>query len=210
MRRRLGCGEGAVRREIGVRIDGQQVDPRHRAGLAIRAARAHGRAELLREAQQAEVVHVHLRARGFHSLAVGDAEAAVHLGIVDEDVHLARDLRRGLAHVLRVGDVEGQQRHLREVFQFVEAGEFLPGLAVADPDDFRSRLGEGLGQGLAQRVLPSVMSTLRCFGSQVNSRSCRSSAISAFSFSGSAAITACPARSSAALTFTRCFTDSWR
>ena len=94
MRRRLRCGEGAVRREIGVRIDRQQVDPCHCAGLAVGAARAHGGAELLREAQQAEVVHVHLRARGFHALPVGDAEAAVHLGIVDEDVDLARDLRR--------------------------------------------------------------------------------------------------------------------
>src|SRR5688572_30596164 len=59
-------------------------------------------------------------------------------------------------------------------------------------------------------VLPSVTSTLRCFGSQVNSRNCRSSAMSASSFSGSAAITACPARSSAAFTFARSFTDACR
>src|SRR6185436_1420347 len=59
-------------------------------------------------------------------------------------------------------------------------------------------------------VLPSETRTLRCFGSQVNSRNCRSSAISEPSLSGSAAITACPARSSAARTRTRCVTDSWR
>src|SRR6185436_12016430 len=59
-------------------------------------------------------------------------------------------------------------------------------------------------------VLPSVTSTLRCFGSQVNSRNCRSSAISELSFEGRAAITACPARSSIARTRTRCSTASCR
>src|SRR5437667_149374 len=52
-------------------------------------------------------------------------------------------------------------------------------------------------------VLPSVTSTLRNFGSQVNSRNCRSFAMLEVSFSGSAASTACPARSSRAATRTR-------
>ena len=55
------------------------------------------RAELLRQAQQAEVVDVHLGLRHVGAAARGDAEGAVHLGVVDHDVDLAADLAGELA-----------------------------------------------------------------------------------------------------------------
>ena len=49
------------------------------------------RPEFLRQAQQAEVIDVHLGARHFDAAARGDAVGAMHLGGVDQDVDLAAD-----------------------------------------------------------------------------------------------------------------------
>jgi hypothetical protein len=137
-----------VGREVGERVDRKQVHPGHGAGEAVGAARAHRRAELLREAQQAEVVDVHLRARRLDAVAARYAEGAVVLGVVHQDVHLAADFGRELAHVLGVGDVERHQRHLGNLLQFVEPGEFLPGLGVPHPDE----LGAGRRERFYERL----------------------------------------------------------
>ncbi len=59
---------------------------------------AHHRAEFLRQAQQTEIVHVHLGARHFDARARGDAEGAMIFRGVDEDVDLDADLAGKLAH----------------------------------------------------------------------------------------------------------------
>src|SRR5258706_8073336 len=111
MRRGLRGREGAVRREIGERLDRKPVPPCRGARQAVGAAAAHRRAEFLREAQQAAVIHVHLRARGVDARANADAVATVIFGVVHQDIDLAADLRRDLADVLGIGDIERQERH---------------------------------------------------------------------------------------------------
>ena len=101
-----------MRREIGERVDRQHIHPGCRARQAVGAARAHGGAEFLRQAQQPEVVDVHLGAGGLDARPVADAESAVVLGVVDQDIHLAADLGRQHADVFRVGDIERQQGDL--------------------------------------------------------------------------------------------------
>jgi hypothetical protein len=142
-----------VRREVGERVDRKHVHPRDRARLAVGAAGAHYRPELLREAKQAEVVHVHFGARGLHAGAVGYAEGAMVLGVVDHDVDLGADLGRHFTHILRIGEVKGQEGDLRDLRQLVESLELLPGLRVPDPDQIRLRFREGVDQGLPERRL---------------------------------------------------------
>jgi hypothetical protein len=148
LRRGFGRGEGTVRREIGERVDRQQVHPGSRARDAVGAARAHRRAEVLRQAQQAEVVDVHLGARRLDAVAAGNARVAMVLSVVHQDVDLAADLRGKLAHVLGIGDVERHERDLGEFLQFIEAREPLPRLCVAHPDELGARGGQRFHQCL--------------------------------------------------------------
>ena len=137
-----------MRREIGERVDREQVDPGRRVRRAVGRAALQRRAELLRQAQQAEVVDVHLRLGDVGAAPRGDAEGAVDLGVVDDDVDLAADLPRQLGHRAAVGQVERHQRHLRQRRDVVEPRQLLPWLGMADPDD----LGAGLHQRLDQRL----------------------------------------------------------
>ena len=133
--RRLGCREGAVRREVAQRIDGQQIDPGGGTAHAISAAGAHGRAELLGQAQQPEVVDIHLGARGFNAVARRNAFAAMKLGVVDQDVDLATNRTGAVFHLARIGHIKRQHRDLGQLFQFVHARKAFPRLGVTDPDD---------------------------------------------------------------------------
>ena len=62
-----------MRRKIGKSINGQQVDPRGCTRLTVRASRPHDRPELLGEAQEAEVVDVHLPAGDLDAVSVEPA-----------------------------------------------------------------------------------------------------------------------------------------
>ncbi len=68
-----------MRREIRQRIYGEQIDPGGGAGKAIRTPAAHRRAELLRKAQQAEVIDVHLGARGIDARTVADDDGRLRI-----------------------------------------------------------------------------------------------------------------------------------
>ena len=128
---------------VGKRVDRQQVDPGGRRHRALGGARAHRGAERLREAQQAEIVHLHLGARGLGA-AIRDAVGAMEFGGVDQDIDLAADHAGEIAHRSLVGDVE---RHDLDLLG-VELRRLLPRLRDADPDD----VGAGLDQRPRQRL----------------------------------------------------------
>ena len=94
VRRRLRRREGAVRRVVRERVDREQVDPRRGVRRAVGRAALQRRAELLRQAQQAEVVDVHLGLGDVGAAPRGDAEGAVHLGVVDRRCRPCRRSRR--------------------------------------------------------------------------------------------------------------------
>ncbi len=77
----------------------------------------------------------------------------MHLGVVDEDVDLAADFGSDFAHVLRIGDVERQQRHLWQCFELIESGELLPRLGVTNPDEIGTCRGERLCERLSDAGL---------------------------------------------------------
>ena len=69
--------------------------------------------------------------------------------------------------------------------QALEARRFLPRLGIAGPDQIGAGRDDALRPAPGRaRVLASVIRILRNFGSQVISRSCRSSAMFGVSFSG--------------------------
>ena len=76
-------------------------------------ARIAGR-EFLRQPQQAEIIHVHLGARGLDAVARGDAEVAMMVGGVDEDVDASADFAGEVLHGARIGQIERHQRDLRD------------------------------------------------------------------------------------------------
>eukprot|EP01136_Pigoraptor_vietnamica_P035479 Opistho-1_new@100762 len=151
MRRGLRGAEGAVRREVAQRVDRQQVDPRRRARGAVDRAALERGAELLRQAQQAEVVDVHLGLGHVGATARSDAEGAVHLGVVDHDVDLAADGTGQLGHLAAVGEVQRHERDLRQRRDVIEpVAHLLPGLGMADPDDVGAGLHQRAHEGLAR------------------------------------------------------------
>ena len=138
-----------MRREVGERKHGQKVDPGRRARLPVGAARPHGGTEGLREPEQSEVVDLHLGLRHVRAAARGDAVRAVMLGIVDQDVDLAADLGGKLLYRSLIGEVERQQRHLRQCGERIEARGTLPRLGLPDPHDVRTRIDQSTGKRLA-------------------------------------------------------------
>ena len=75
------------------------------------------RGECLRQPQQAEIVDVHLELRVLDAGARGDAEGAMTIGGVDEDIDLAADLAGERTHRAAVGQVERHRLHLRQLAQ---------------------------------------------------------------------------------------------
>ena len=71
-------------------------------------ARIAGR-EFLRQPQQAEIVDVHLGARRFDTVARRDAEVAVVVGGVDQDIDAAADLAGEVLDRARIGQIERHQ-----------------------------------------------------------------------------------------------------
>src|SRR5260370_660902 len=82
---------------------------------------AHRRRESGAKPQQPEIVHIHLGTRRLDAVARGDAEAAMMVGGVDQDVDASADLAGGVLDRARVGQVERQQRDLRDRCQAIEA-----------------------------------------------------------------------------------------
>ena len=141
-----------MRRKVGERVNRQQVDPRYRRRLTISPARAHAGAELLCQAQQAEVVDVHFAARGFHPCAIADAVGAMHLGVVDEDIDLAADLFGEFLHAFGIGEVKWHHRDLRQGLDGIEPGGVrsgFPRLGFTGPDQVCTGCGECFDESLA-------------------------------------------------------------
>ena len=121
----------------------------------------------MREAQQAEIIHIHLGARGFETAAVADAVAAMEIRIVDDDIDLAADRSGEVRDRPRVGEIERNDGDLRKLCERVEAGRHLPRFGDAGPDDVGLGLDEGLHQrlsGCALRICDEDFSHLRIGG----------------------------------------------
>jgi hypothetical protein len=103
----------------------------------------------------------------------------VVLGVVDQDVDLAAISAAASRTFFESVTSSGSSVTCGKLCSSSKPANFLPGLGW--PTQMMSAPpSRALSPGLAEAVLPSVTSTLRCFGSQVNSRNCRSSAIRAF------------------------------
>jgi hypothetical protein len=141
-----------MRRKVRQRIDRQQVHPRAGVGAAVGTASGQRRAERLREPQCSEVVDLHLELGHVGAAPRGNAERAVHLGAVDDDVDLAADLSGQSLHRAAVGEIQRHQRDGRQRRQRRQpAAVLLPRFGVAHPDQFGARLCEGAHQRLPER-----------------------------------------------------------
>ena len=111
------------------------------------------RAELLREAQQAEVVDVHLGARGSVPRRVAMPKARWTSALLTRMSTLPPISPASSRTDLRVGDVERHQRTCGSVARSSKPGSFFHGSAMADPDDVGAGLRRALHQRLADRGL---------------------------------------------------------
>ena len=149
--RRLGSRVGAVRGEIGQGVNRQQVHPSAGVGHPIGGAPLQSRAQGLGQAQQAQVIDLHFHARHVGAGAVANAVAAMHLGVVDDDVHLATDLASQGGDRALIAQVEWQHGHLWDRSQLSQARQLLPRFGMAHPHDVRTRFDQGAHQGLTHR-----------------------------------------------------------
>ena len=141
----------------------------------------------MREPQQAEIIDVHLGARGLGAAAVADAVAAMEFGVVDENIDLAADRAGQFLDRARLRQFQRDDRDIRQLRDRVEAGRLLPGFRNAGPDDIGAGLDERLDQRLAGRALAvGDVRTFLMFGSEVISRSILSSAMLGVSVGGRA------------------------
>ena len=113
----------------------KQVDERRRRINPVGTAGAHGRAEMLCQAQQAEVPDIHFVTRDGQAMAVHDAADARMFGCIDEDIDTMRDLPGHVRHGLAVGDIEGNYLHVRDSAQGCLARKGLPGICDTNKDD---------------------------------------------------------------------------
>jgi len=126
----------------------QEIDEGRGRVDPVCAARAHGRAEGLRQPHQAEVAHVHFLACDRQAVPLHDAAGPHVLGGVDDNVDAAAVLLGLLGARFGIGDVERHDLDFLDLAQRVLAGERLPRIGDADEHD----VGAGLGEGLRHRL----------------------------------------------------------
>ncbi len=82
-----------------------------------------------------------------------DPVRPVELGIVDDDVNLRANFRRGFLHRLRARQVQRKQCHSLETAQRLQGRRFR-GAGVTHPNSIRSRRDTGAGERHTYRSLP--------------------------------------------------------
>ena len=115
-------------------------------------ARISAGAELLRQAQEPEVVDVHLGTCDVGAAAARRPRCAVHLGVVDQDVDLGAEGWPPSCDRARARQVQRAPRHLPSLASAVSARAASPG-ACAAHTAVRAGGDERAHEGLAERCL---------------------------------------------------------